>query len=591
MKFLVTLLFSFLLAGYTVGQKASQHNTYTGNHSQYFYLSKEVSDAYTEYLAQKATSKLLPEHISNEITLKEISEKSSKTGTITRYGIAYQNKPVYKTQLFVQRLRRVPNKVFIGFSMPKKWNAKPTPGQPFDVWFFDGRELIPALTETTEDAGGMHYESVTKLDGGKLIKRPWGAFSGQNVKARCSHYAPDPISSSGSSYSQSPYLDNNDANNSALEAEIQFDSVEVTLDTGTYFLQNDYVRIREHSLPNVAPVTSTVPNFDFTRDQSGFEDANILYHISNFWHYIDGLDYGTEMNYSIPVDAHGFNGDDQSAFDNFTNPPQLTFGEGGVDDGEDADVIVHEYTHAISHALAPFTNSGGERRALDEGVCDYTAVSYSKTYTNHLYSEVFNWDGHNQFWDGRISWRNDPYPQALTGNFYQNAELWSSALVHIEANLNRDLTHEILFESIRNYQSGMTMRQAAHLFIQADSNLTGGANYPVISHILLDRGFIQESQVPRPPGIIADAEEISQQSFIEVNNSYGFAYQNGSLEVKASRPLQFVSVYNTLGKLVFRSEPGSDHYRLAADKLPSSGLYIIELKTDNTTRVQKIVVP
>jgi hypothetical protein len=591
MKFLITLLFSFLLTGYTVGQKAPQHNTYTGNHSQYFYLSKEVSDASTEYLAQKAISKSLPEYVARDITLSETSHKTIKTGTITRYNISYHDKPVYLAQIFVQRLKRLQNKVFIGISSPDKWNTRPTSSQSFDVWFFDGKGLIPALTETTEDAGGMHYESVTKLDGSKLIKRPWGAFSGQNVKARCSHYAPDPISSSGSSYSQSPFLDNNDANNSALEAEIQFDSVEVTLDTGTYFLQNDYVRIREHSLPNVAPVSSSTPNFDFTRDQSGFEDANILYHISNFWHYIDGLGYGTEMNYSIPVDAHGFNGDDQSAFDNFTNPPQLTFGEGGVDDGEDADVIVHEYTHAISHALAPFTNSGGERRALDEGVCDYTAVSYSKKYTNHLYSEVFNWDGHNQFWDGRIAWRNDPYPQALTGSFYQNAELWSSALVHIENNLSRDLTHEILFESIRNYQSGMTMRQAANLFIQADSNLTGGANYPVISHILLDRGFIQESAVPRPPGIIADAEIVNHNSFIEIKNTYGFTYQNGSLEVKASSPLKSISVYNISGKLVFQSEPGSDHYRLAASKLPGSGLYIIELKTGNTTRVQKIVVP
>ncbi|MEZ4916786.1 MAG: hypothetical protein R2836_07345 [Chitinophagales bacterium] len=54
----------------------------------------------------------------------------------------------------------------------------------------------------------------------------------------------------------------------------------------------------------------------------------------------------------ISVDTHGNNGADNSFFSPAT-PLRLIFGEGGVDDAEDADVIIHEYGHAISHFAAP----------------------------------------------------------------------------------------------------------------------------------------------------------------------------------------------------------------------------------------------
>ena len=47
------------------------------------------------------------------------------------------------------------------------------------------------------------------------------------------------------------------------------------------------------------------------------------------------------VNYAIDVDCHGFNGGDNSAFNPGTNPPSIVFGQGGVDDAEDADVIIH----------------------------------------------------------------------------------------------------------------------------------------------------------------------------------------------------------------------------------------------------------
>ena len=45
----------------------------------------------------------------------------------------------------------------------------------------------------------------------------------------------------------------------------------------------------------------------------------------------------------------GVNGADNSYYDRLLQ--RLSFGEGGVDDGEDADVIIHELTHGVHHWL------------------------------------------------------------------------------------------------------------------------------------------------------------------------------------------------------------------------------------------------
>ena len=74
---------------------------------------------------------------------------------------------------------------------------------------------------------------------------------------------------------------------------------------------------------------------------------------------------------------------------------RLSFGQGGVDDGEDADVIIHELSHGLHQWL---TRDGvSQREGIAEGFGDYVAVSYSRTrnkwkYTDPQYNWVFGWD-------------------------------------------------------------------------------------------------------------------------------------------------------------------------------------------------------
>src|ERR1044071_3257067 len=56
---------------------------------------------------------------------------------------------------------------------------------------------------------------------------------------------------------------------------------------------------------------------------------------------------------------------------------ELRFGKGGVDDAEDAEVILHEYGHAI-HDAQGFSFASEEAGAISEGFGDYWAVTVSQ---------------------------------------------------------------------------------------------------------------------------------------------------------------------------------------------------------------------
>ena len=94
---------------------------------------------------------------------------------------------------------------------------------------------------------------------------------------------------------------------------------------------------------------------------------------------MQSLGFTTIQNGSIRVDPHGLSGADNSHYiGSLAN--YIAFGEGGVDDAEDADVIWHEYGHAIIHSQVTNWN-GGETGAMGEGFGDYFAASYSCSST------------------------------------------------------------------------------------------------------------------------------------------------------------------------------------------------------------------
>ncbi len=282
-------------------------------------------------------------------------------------------------------------------------------------------------------------------------------------------FLPDPLSSANVDYGNA-YSDFNDSATPFLNGQLKKVQVRTKFRNDTFFPGNPLLQFREISNPVKPLPWSLSPSFLFKRNQPGFEDFNVLYHLSLSQEHIRKLGMAALLD-TLIIDTHAFGGADQSAFDPQVNPGTLEFGEGGTDDAEDADVAIHEFMHALSHKAAPGTNTGSDRRALEEGICDYWAMSHSLRLTGNQSDRVYNWDGHNEFWPGRGLLPNAVYPDDLVGDIYRDGQIFSTALRGISDLIGSDSTDLLLLQSLPYLNPGLSMPDFARLMLRSDSML------------------------------------------------------------------------------------------------------------------------
>ncbi|MFT5919864.1 MAG: hypothetical protein ACI9FU_001678 [Granulosicoccus sp.] len=451
------------------------------------------------------------------------------------------------------------------------------------AYFYNGQNLVPSVRIEVVEAHDHYYEMVLDHDVKVIYQNDLLAYhhSAQiDSPVTAFVFLPDPLTTAEETYG-SPYADQNDASIAQLNEQRQ----EVTMEAdfgGTFFnLLSEWVIFSEHTPPTNTPAISSTPMFDFTRDNDRFEEVNAYYHINNFQQHIQDLGFDNLVNYQISVDVHALNSADNSNFNNGHTPPRLSFGDGGVDDAEDADVIIHEYGHAIMHSAAPATNGGTERRALDEANGDYFAASYSRHLAPFGWERVYSWDGHNEFWSGRMATSTGHYPEDLVGNIYQDGVLWSSTLMEIWGDIGRDKTDKILMQSAYSYAEGMSMTDAAWLFIEAEELLYAAEYTYEIRQRMFDRGFI--------PWVGVSESAASQD--LRILNSELFAQGKANLVIEFEQQTDAViSVIDAMGRTIIKEEISSkSSWELSANKITTTGFYTISIVDRDGYQGVKIV--
>ena len=212
-------------------------------------------------------------------------------------------------------------------------------------------------------------------------------------------FNPDPITT----MQDESILDNGDSN--ALIPDAAYDTLALTdLDPpvgGLYSLDGAWARITDHESPSHAAPQLADPNLCIyeIRSNLNFEDVNVYYHITAFQNYMQSIGVFGANQRVQELDAHGLSGADNSHY--VLSTMQIAYGDGGVDDAEDADVVVHEYGHAIQHDIVP-SWGGGDAGRMGEGFGDYLAWTWSMQQSTFGDDKIFNWDGHNSFW--RDAW-------------------------------------------------------------------------------------------------------------------------------------------------------------------------------------------
>lgn len=429
------------------------------------------------------------------------------------------------------------------------------------VYFPKNNQLIPSVSIHYALNTLQHEEKVIDFEGNILHHQNLLKLSNDTLVKGWVHY-PNPLSSSYTNYGDSA-TDNNDSNSVFLENQLFEKDVLLTLDSsGKALSKNKYLKISDFSKPNFGVPQFSLPLKKYNRSESEFEVLNTIYYITQMSVYLEQLGFNNLTNQILDVDPHGFDGADQSAFNSFFSPPRLIFGTGGVDDAEDAEVILHEMGHAIYFAANPNARQGQERAAIEEAICDYLAVSLTREMNPFNWHRVFKWDGHNEFWGGRIINSVKKYPTDIQNNLYSDAEIFSSALMEIWETIGKAKADQILLESLFLHVNQLNMTDAARLILLADESLFNGENQEAICEIFIERGILENctSQISESRNSENEITIFIQKNILQINN-------HTSQKVIGQ-------IYNSLGQLVKTYILPSGNSTINLSDL-TSGLYLL----------------
>jgi hypothetical protein len=288
--------------------------------------------------------------------------------------------------------------------------------------------------------------------------------------------------------------DRKDADYPALEPAYRH--VVLTNLDGSGFLRGDWANVVSETGP---PAFSPDNIFLFGRHDDRFEQVMAYYWVTEAQRYIQRLGFGTTLR---PINKQSQDirinqwGTDNSY--SWAKHDVIRLGKGGVDDAEDAEVILHEYAHAMMDSqMTPFGFGGSlEAAAIGEGFADYWAVTVSNVIAPTPDPAcVADWDSTSYTATVPHCLRrvdNDlRYPEDLAGEVYHDGLIWSRALWDIRNALGHVKADTIILEGIFGFDPYTAMPAAAEATVKAAERLYGKAAAKTVARAFQARGILQ----------------------------------------------------------------------------------------------------
>jgi hypothetical protein len=286
--------------------------------------------------------------------------------------------------------------------------------------------------------------------------------------------------------------DQNDSD-AAVPASAYHDVTLTNLDLSG-FLQGDWANIRS-STGNLA--YSPTHTYRYTRHQDEFEQVMAYYWITKAQNYIQSLGFGVTRrpinmeSQDVRINTWGL--DNSFSWDKHD---VLRFGKGGVDDAEDAEVILHEYGHAMMDSQqTPFGYGASiEAGSIGEGFADYWAVTVSTIFAPTLDAPcVADWDSVSYTSTVPHCLRrvdtNLHYPGDLNGRVHHDGMIWSRALWDIRGALGSTKADTIILQGMFDMPDP-TMPQLATNTVAAALSLYGAAEATAVQTAFEARGIL-----------------------------------------------------------------------------------------------------
>jgi Zn-dependent metalloprotease len=245
--------------------------------------------------------------------------------------------------------------------------------------------------------------------------------------------------------------------------------------------------------------------YHYTRANDRFEEVMVYYYVDSVHSYLQLIGETSLLNYPVPAHAHYFDGANA-----FYDPSDggLHFGDGSddypIDTAEDADVIIHEYGHAI-HGDQGLLNGwvSEEMYAFSEGFSDYLAASFLDQGASGTEGCLSEWFGYGLSYDHisdiqtgtypycmRDTFSTKHYPEDMIGEVHADGEIWSAALWQLRGLLGKATTDFLAVETGYYLWPSASLRDAAKAMIQVDRVVYGGAHESTIRQVFYDDGIL-----------------------------------------------------------------------------------------------------
>jgi Zn-dependent metalloprotease len=233
-------------------------------------------------------------------------------------------------------------------------------------------------------------------------------------------------------------------------------------------------------------------SFIFDRSNDGFSETMGYYFLDYAERYIQSLGF-TNINNRQQVFGVNRLKIDNSFY--APNTKEISYGLGGVDDAEDAEVILHEYGHSIQDNQVPGFGTTLESGAMGEGFGDYWAGSVGAQFSGGFQDEcIADWDAVS------YSSTNPPclrrldgtkhYPEDLAGEVHDDGEIWSATLWQIRGSFGGTRADTLILSSQFLLAKDSTFNQASNALVTAATSLGFKSHdLNVLRTILRARGF------------------------------------------------------------------------------------------------------
>ncbi len=309
-------------------------------------------------------------------------------------------------------------------------------------------------------------------------------------------FAVNPVQSSG----DQSLTDQKDSATAVPAAEYR--TVTLTDLDGSGYLRGRWANVR-----GTTGEWATVPadgKMFYDRNDDRFEQVMAYFWVTEAQHYLRGLGFGVPGGLR-PVNAESqdvrinqYGVDNSYSWDKHDI---LRFGKGGVDDAEDAEVIVHEYGHAVHDAQVAGFGSSIDAGAIGEAFGDYLAVS------------VGLWSAGQHGWPVKapaacvMDWDATSYTSAVPhclrridtnltvadrrNQVHFDGQIWSRALWDIRNGIgNAQTADRILVEAQFAFAPDTSFADAARATLDASRRLYGKRYDGVITRAFQDRGIL-----------------------------------------------------------------------------------------------------